>query len=32
MIVAQRSFDTNARVMAVVNEMMDTLDNLGEGA
>jgi flagellar hook-basal body protein len=30
MILAQRSFDTDSRMIAVVNEMMDTLDNLGE--
>ncbi len=30
MIVAQRSFDTNSRVIAVVNETMDTLSHLGQ--
>jgi flagellar hook protein FlgE len=30
MILAQRSFDTDSRMIAVVNEMMDTLDHLGE--
>ena len=31
MIVAQRSFDTNSRMMAVVNETMDVIDRLGQG-
>ncbi len=31
MIVAQRGYDTNARMIAVVNETMDTIDHLGEG-
>ncbi len=32
MIVAQRGFDTNSRMMAVVNETLDVTDHLGEGA
>jgi flagellar hook protein FlgE len=31
MIVAQRSFDTNARVMAVINETLDVTTRLGQG-
>lgn len=31
MIIAQRGFDTNARIMAVVNETMDVTDRLGQG-
>lgn len=31
MIVAQRGFDTNSRMLAVVNETMDVTDHLGEG-
>jgi len=31
MIVAQRGFDTNSRMMAVVNETMDVTDHLGQG-
>ncbi|HJT22929.1 MAG TPA: flagellar hook-basal body complex protein, partial [bacterium] len=31
MIVAQRGFDTNARMMAIVNETMDVTDRLGQG-
>ena len=30
MILAQRSFDTDSRMIAVVNETMDTLDHLGQ--
>ncbi len=30
MIVAQRGFDTNSRMMAIVNQMMDTIDHLGQ--
>jgi flagellar hook protein FlgE len=31
MIVAQRGFDTNARMISVVNETMDVTDRLGQG-
>lgn len=31
MIIAQRGFDTNARMISVVNETLDTLSRLGQG-
>jgi flagellar hook-basal body protein len=31
MIIAERSYDTNARMIAVENEQLDTLTQLGEG-
>jgi flagellar hook-basal body protein len=31
MIIAQRGFETNARMITVVNETMDTLSRLGQG-
>jgi flagellar hook protein FlgE len=30
MIVAQRGFDTNARMISVINQTLDTLDHLGQ--